>query len=104
MDEGVKEKDWMLYSTDKSGRLVLDKKDNFLREQQKHANRDKVATLGDVRESEIVLYQHSRALVKIFNVGRDAGENQQDRISESMKVVTGGVPAMTGLRKDHKVG
>ena len=36
IEEGVKEKDWRLYSTDKSGKLVLDTNENYLRTQMKH--------------------------------------------------------------------
>ena len=73
-----------------SGRLVLDKLENYLRTQLKHVSKDKVATLGEVGVSEDILYQHSRALVRIFGVGKEAGENKQARISESMKVDKGG--------------
>ena len=60
--------------------------------------------IEEVGASEELLYQHSKALVKIFGVGGEAGENQQERIRENLKGERGGVPAMTGLRKDHKVG
>ena len=88
--EGVKNKDWRLYSTDKSGKLVLDTNENYLRTQGKHVGKDKEIGIREVGESEKLLYQHSRALVKIFGVGKEAGENQQERISESMKVERGG--------------
>ena len=88
--EGGKNKDWRLYSTDKSGKLVLDTNENYLRTQKKHVGKDKEVGIEEVGESEKLLYQHSRALVKIFGVGKEAGENQQERISESMKVERGG--------------
>ena len=87
---GVKNKDWRLYSTDKSGKLVLDTNDNYLRTKEKHVGVDREVGIEEVGVSEELLYQHSKALVKIFGVGKEAGENQQDRISESMKVERGG--------------
>ena len=88
--KGVEEKGWMLYGTDKSGKQVLDLKDNFLKAQVGHTREDEVVTLAEVKRTEVVLYEHSRALVKVFNVGKNAGENQQNRIAESMKVDRGG--------------
>ena len=88
--EGVKNKDWRLYSTDKIGKLVLDTNENYLRTQERHVGVDRKVGIEEVGVSEGLLYQHSKALVKIFGVGKEAGENQQDMISESMKVERGG--------------
>ena len=40
ISEGVKGKNWMLYGTDKSGKLVLETKDNFLRVMEPHYTGD----------------------------------------------------------------
>ena len=97
--EGVKNKDWRLYSTDKSGKLVLDTNEKYLRTQEKHVGVDREVGIEEVRVSEELLYQNSKDLVKIFEVGREAGENQQDRISESMKVERWGGPSYDRVKE-----
>ena len=102
--EGIKSKDWMVYNTDKSSRIVLDTRENFLRAQLKHAEKDTIVSMEDLAAAEDELYLYSKAFTRIFNFGRDAGENKMSSIMESFKVSGGGAPANTGLRKDHKTG
>ena len=104
MKEGVKRKGWLLGATDKSGKLVLDLKDNYLLAMNKHAHKDILSSMEEVATSEGILYSHSTAICKIFGYGRGAGESEPDRIIESLKPVMSGVPALVGSRKDHKVG
>ena len=100
--EGIKNKGWVLGRTDKSDRLVLDTELNYLNSMREHGDKDPNATWEDVRQAEDVLYTHSSYLCNIVNLGKNAGENQHQRIKESMKCQYSGVPEMIGLRKDHK--
>ena len=59
VEKGVKEGNWMLYGTDKSERLVLDLKDNFLKVQIGHTGKDEVVTLKEVGVAEVRLYEHT---------------------------------------------
>ena len=68
---------------------MLDTNENYFRTQSKHVGKDKKVGIEEVGVSEELLYQHSKALVRIFGLGKEAGENQQDRISESLKVERG---------------
>ena len=59
--EGIRTKNWMIYTTDKSGKVVLDTKENFLSCLEEHLKMDKRVTLVEVREAEKLLNDHSRA-------------------------------------------
>ena len=83
IEEGVKEKDWRLYGTDRSGKLVLDTNENYLRTQKKHVGGDKEVDIEEVGASEELLYQHSNSLVKIFGVG---GKLERTSMRESERV------------------
>ena len=102
--KGIKTKGWMISTTDKSGRLVLDSKDNYLKAMEKHSSKDIQVGYNEVKESEKILNSHARALCKAFMFGKEAGEGQHERILEAIKVQDSGVPVMVGSRKDHKVG
>ena len=102
IEQGIKSRGWMVYGTDKSSKMVLDTRDNYLKAQLKHAEKDRVYRLEETLAAENTLYRYTRALCKILNIGRDAGEGQATRISEWFKFSFGGVPASTGTRKDHK--
>ena len=63
-------KDWLLYGTDKSGKMILVTKKNYLLVQENHAAKDKIASLEEVAEFEEKIYLYSRALCKILSIGR----------------------------------
>ena len=103
ISEGVKNRNWMLYGTDKSGRLVLDTRDNFLRAMEPHYSGDQEVTYQAILNSEPLLNNHSKAWCKILNFGANAGTDQSQRIKEAMTVKHSNVANMKGLRKDHKL-
>ena len=100
--EGIKKKGWVLGNGDKSGWMTLDTTANYARAMAPHLEAAHACTYEDVAESEKTIYAVSKALCRGLEVGGD-GDNME-RISESMKVVSGGVPVLQGLRKDHKKG
>ena len=100
--KGVRDRGWMLYATDKSGKLVLDTKENFLKSMEPHFKSDIPATMSDVKSSEVLLNAHTKSWCKMLRVGSNAGSSQSQRIQEALKVVDCGVPPLRGLRKDHK--
>ena len=93
----------MLYSTDKSGKLVLDTKQNFLNSMGPHFENDSEVTRDDVSKSEKILNNHSKSWSNILKLGKNSGNNQPERIKNAMKVTDSDVPPMKGMRKDHKV-
>ena len=57
--EGIKTKDWIIYETGKSGKTVLDTKQNYLEVMKKHFEKDKVVDMKEVTKDERILNQHS---------------------------------------------
>ena len=100
--QGVKDKNWMLYGTDKSGRLVLDTRANFLECMKPHYEGDRVISYERVLQSEPLINNHTKAWVKVLNMGMHAGDGQPRRIQEALKVTHSNVAHLKGFRKDHK--
>ena len=73
---GVETKDWLVYTTDKSGKVVLDTKTNFLECMKEHYMKDEVVSPDKVRDAEHVINNHARSWIKIFNIGGEAGSGQ----------------------------
>ena len=102
IQQGIKEKNWKLYMTDKSGKLCLDTEENFLKSMEEHYVGEQEVTMRVVKESEGQLNNHSKAWASILNLGGAAGEGQSVRIKQALMVHDSPVPVMLGLRKDHK--
>ena len=100
--DGVKNRSWMLYGTDKSGKLVLDTKANFLKCMEPHYQNDQEVTYNAVLKSEPLLNNHAKAWAKVLNMGLNAGPGQYQRIREALTVKNSNVAILKGLRKDHK--
>ena len=75
--EGIKTKGWILYNSDKSGKLVIDSKDNYLKAVREHFIKDPVITLEDTRKAEKLLNNHARSWVRIFNIGDSIGQRKR---------------------------
>ena len=99
---GIKNKNWMLYGTDKSEKLVLDTRENFLLAMAPQIRDHIEVSLNQVHESEKVLNNYSKGLCRAINIGMNAGRNQQLRISQATQVHSSSVPQAKGVRKDHK--
>ena len=67
---GIKTLGWMLYSTDKSRRLVLVITAKYLRPMEYHTANITQVTHKQIREAEKKINNHSRAFGKIFNIGQ----------------------------------
>ena len=93
----------MLYGTDKSGKLVLNTKDNFLRAMEPHYSGDQEVSYQAILKSEPLLNNHAKAWCKILKLGVTAGYSHSRRIREAMTVEHSNVKHMRGLRKDHKL-
>ena len=68
--DGIKTKGWLLYTSDKSGKIVLDTRENFLKCMEEHFVNDPVVSHHEVRKGEKILNNHSRIWSRIFNIGR----------------------------------
>ena len=98
---GIRDKGWILYNTDKSGRLVLDTKENFLKAMEVHVRDHRIVSLEDIREAEKIINNHSRAMIRLLNIGENV--DQTTRCKNALIVDFCDVPVLQGLRKDHKL-
>ena len=99
--EGIRNKDWMIYTSDKSGKVVLDTKENFLKCMKEHYEGDQVVTPDQLRKAEKNINDHAKAWRRILSVGESSGHGQVRRCSRAMVSKWTTVPTLQGLRKDH---
>ena len=102
IQQGIKDRGWCLYGTDKSGKLVLDTQQNFLDSMKPHFEDHEEVDYDAVLYSEKTLNNHSKAWAKVLNVGLNAGQTHPRRIREALTVKHSNVAHLRGLRKDHK--
>ena len=100
--EGIENRGWVLYATDKSGKLVLDTYSNFINSMRPHFETQDVVTIEDVHEAEKNLNDFSGALSEVISLGAHAGRGQAKRCKQALTVNKCSVPVLGGLRKDHK--
>ena len=99
---GIKDRGWILYGTDKSGKLVLDTQENFDRAMEPHFKNETEVSINNVHASEPLLNNHSKSWASLLRMGQMAGNRQHERIKEALTVSKSSVPFCKGLRKDHK--
>ena len=58
----------MIYNSDKSGRIVLDKVENFLKGKKEHYKKDPIVDYQDVRNGEATLNNHVKMWNKMFKI------------------------------------
>ena len=102
--DGIENHEWVLYATDKSGKLVLDTHTNFINSMKPHFETQEEVTISQVHEKEKILNDFSSALSDIVCLGANAGHNQAKRCHQALVVNKSSVPLLGGLRKDHKEG
>ena len=91
-----------MYNSDKSGKLVLDTKDNFLKCMSEHYQSDDTVTPKEVIKAENTLNNHARSWGQILNIGEASGTGQPRRCNRAMVGRFHTIPSLQGLRKDHK--
>ena len=75
--KGIKTKGWILYTSDKSGRMALDTIENYTEGMKEHFEGDPIVTADDVRKAELNLNNHTRALVGMLNIGDSVGQRRR---------------------------
>ena len=101
VDEGK----WLLYTTDKSGKLCLDTPDNYIKAMDKNTIGDKEVDPAEVRGTETQLNNQSKLISKLFMIGSDSNNKSttnQRRCEASLTASYKPIPLTGGLRKDHK--
>ena len=92
----------MVYSTDKSEKIVLDTKENFLLCIKDHYSKDKVVSPEEVRKTELHMNNYSRSWAKVFGIGTGSGGGQSPPCNCVLISNYNTIPTLQGLRKDHK--
>ena len=100
--EGVKSKGWIVYGTDKSGKLVLDTLQNFNESMKPHYENENEVSIETVSQSETQLNNHVRSITKMLKMGENQSQVMQQRIIEALMVKHANVPNLLGFWKDHK--
>ena len=86
--------------TDKSGKLSVNTKTNYLDKLKPHTENDEEITWKEKEESEKVLNAHTAQLARILMIGKKW--KQEDRVKSAVTNHLGHIPSLYSLPKDHK--
>ena len=98
--EKVKNKEMVVFSTDKSSKLTADTVSNYNKALEKHVENDIKIDQKKVRKIENDMNNHMRQFNRMFRVGATWGH--EDRIAGATTSTNVPPPGKYGLRKDHK--
>ena len=98
--EGITNQGWMLYSTDKSGKMYLDTVSKYKDCISEHVRKDHIVTSSAVREGELLMNNHTRQWVRFARIGEN--HNHIWRVNRALISNYLSIPPLMGLRKDHK--
>ena len=97
----IKDKNIVVFTTDKSGKFSVDSPTNYEKAVHKHTEKDvEVKDGSKIKQIENKMNQHMRQLNKIFQVGKS--NDQEHRVTAATISSNTPAPPMYGLRKDHK--
>jgi hypothetical protein len=96
----VKDKEIVVFTTDKTGEFSVDTATNYLEVLNEHTANDKKITKQKVKSLENKCNDHLRQFNKMFSVGATFG--QEDRIAHASTATNVPAPPLYGLRKTHK--
>ena len=97
----IRNKDIVVFSTDKSGRFSVDTPTNYEEAISVHTAKDIEIDQERVKGIETTINQHMKQFNKMFNVGTTF--EQEERVSAATTSTNTPPPPLYGLRKDHKV-
>ena len=69
---------------------------------KEHYEKDKVAEPSEVMAAEKTINDRVRSFMKVFNIGTESGSGQKRRCQRALVNNCNTIPALQGLRKDHK--
>ena len=98
--ERVKEKEVVVYTTDKTGEFSIDTTDNYLNVLKEHTINDEKVSEKKVKSLENRCNDHLKQFNKMFSVGSSFG--QEGRIANASTATNVPAPPLYGLRKTHK--
>ena len=105
LESVLKRDDIVVFQTDKSGRMAVDSKENYIRAAEPHVSSDEVVDSKTHVRCQKEINAHSSMWVRFMKAGEFTSTSSikgQDRIRNSMKVYNHGYAPLYALRKDHK--
>ena len=91
----------VFFQTDKSGRMSVDRVDNFSLKMETHvANADIIEEQG-VIDIERILNARAKSLARVLSIG--SAWNHQDRVKQALTSTSSKPPPIYGMPKDHKI-
>ena len=102
--ERVREKEWVIMPSDKSGRLTANLQDNYLERLAPHMEGDKIVSQGDLHGIEREMNAHSVQFGRFLRLGErwNANGKHWTRIKSALRTKNCLIPPLYGLPKDHK--
>ena len=96
----IKEGEIVVLKTDKSGKLVVANKEDYLKMGQRKIAEDRKLDRAEIKKIEEKINDHTRMLTKIFNIGEN--HKHLKRVCESVITHSETSAPMYYLYKDHK--
>ena len=97
----IEEKEVVVFKTDKSGKLCVDKVENYKTALEVHTENDTKIDMARVETIEKGMNKQAKVFNKIFSVGQDHPRDKE-RIEIASTSTNVPPPPLYGLRKDHK--
>ena len=96
----IKDGDLVVLKTDKSGKMSVTDRDNYVQMGQEHVKNDKIITREEVKKTDKVMNEHSAAWCNMWGTGKHHG--QEDRILSSKMTRSENTAKLYLTHKDHK--
>ena len=97
-----KEGEIVITMTDKSKKMSVNTRENYIQSMQQHIQEDEVLSWKEKEKIENNLNGHTIQAGRILKVGENYGH--EDRVKNALRNKNCHVPEMSGLAKDHKEG
>ena len=104
LDKIMSREDVVVFPTDKSGRLAVDSKDNYIAATMQHVEEDEVIGEKEHDRLQKEINAHTIMWLRLSNAGEFTGGEggSFSRIKNSLKVSNHGYAPLYTMRKDHK--
>ena len=98
-----KNKDIIIFTTDKTGTFTADTLENYKEATEVHTNEDTIITEKEHLECQNKANAHAILWTRMMKAGTNTGsQTAQDRIKANLLVENSGYAPLYSLRKDHK--
>ena len=95
-----KDREIVVFQTDKSGKLVVDTPENYVEAARPHVEKDDLVSIEEFRTTEKLINAHSVFWLKMLGVAKDSGDSS--RFKMSMQSEGSQFATLYTYRKDHK--